>query len=537
MSHSSTDLEDALRRLLQIALADGALAREFGSSQEEFFAAGTGAPDEAGERRHLEWFLFERPAESLGGVPAEVLTERHAELAPYAEAFLRSLVSVFEVAANDPEEGLWLRDLFALGEHPVDAGELPEALRVGELLVGRLYPVGEGLYRLSPAAFRVRAGALAQALRADVEALRGTRRGVLRIAQAELERMFFSDGAIGGAGTQPAPARSAVDVARTRAAAHRALIQAAAPPELVEEILFELGQSAGDGRAAGEALNVLAFESEVDLDLARDALLDYCSALRGAVFPGATPPREAAAGRAQVESALERFDAGRQSGANLEELFRALELDLGLDPSGEGEESEEAPDFPGVVAAVVEEFLWETERERGQAQAERYAGLRRLGEFATSVGVIENLSERHLLEFSACWVLDRGLLGNAAAAKDLLAALHAFCEWCQRAQDLPLQEGFGPTLAGLERSLPRVVELRRRRAAPSVADARVYTFARTRDGQALLVDRAGASHAVALDEVLDGLLREGDLVQAALKADAEIEVGRVYPPELAALVS
>lgn len=537
MTLSRADLEQGFRLYLDLAEADLDLARELDFSRLEYFSEGEPSDADAAlaERRHQEWFLFERPSESQGGVPAETLAERAPEVAPHAGVFLNSLAGVFEVTSVDPERGVWLRDLFGLGEYPLDEPEAASAFVPGDLVVGRLFPVGDALFRLSPAAAVFRNPVLLVALRDDAERLRAGRRGSLRIAQPELERMFFAPGS-----------SETVDPVWLRETARAELVEGGADPALVDELFDALQEAARAGRAESvtEALNRLAFDTPIDLDAARARLIELWGAWRSTSLLGQRAARPKAPGRARdtvaprdaVAQALAKFDEGREAGGNLEELFRALEDDLGLDPVPDGDDAEEAPDFPGVVGAVIEEFLWEIGREQGEAVARRHASLRKLGEYATSVGVIDNLTERHLLEFAARWVLDRQALPDAEAARDLVTALGAFCRWCEETQDLPLLGGFGPALEGLERSLPRLVELRQRHGGRPLQDGDVFTFARTRDGQPLLVDRQGEPHEVQLEEGLE-LLREGDVVQARIGPDGSTAVGACYPPELLALVA
>ncbi len=535
MALSRDSLEGGLRRFRALIEADPALSAELARGRAAFHGEGAaaGEPEAAlAERRYLEWFLFERPSEAQGGVPAETLALLAPELSDQADAFLNSLAGVFEVTSVEPGRGVWLRDLFGLGEYPVEEPEASADLQPGDVAVGRIFPAGDAVFRLSPAAGVFRNSALLSAVRADAERLREGRRGSLRVSQAELEHMFFAPGAAAAAPPDPA---------LVRAEARAELLASGAEPELVDELLDDLRAAAVEGgaQAVTEALNHLAFETAVDLESARSKLVELWSAWRAAARPERreSPRGDSGASRDAVAQALARFDEGRQSGGNLDELFRALEEDLGLEPAPD-DETDEAPDFPGVVAAVIEEFLWEVEREEGDAAARRYAALRRLGEFASSIGVIDNLTERHLLEFAARWVLDQRVLENGDAARNLVAALSAFCRWCEETQDLPLLTAFGPALEGLERSLPRLVELRRRhRAEPLEGGGAVFTFARDREGRALLVDRRGEAHAVRLAEPLSALLREGDLVQARLDGNGGARVGGCYPPELLALVA
>jgi hypothetical protein len=140
---------------------DPALAAELEGSVAEFFrgAPPTGSPAAAllSARRHLEWFVFERHSPRLFGTPLERLLEewRGAARDPEPElerALLQSITGVFEVSDVRRGEGAWLRDLTGFGEHPLGDPALAERLVLGDLLVGRLFPVEDGLFAASRAA-------------------------------------------------------------------------------------------------------------------------------------------------------------------------------------------------------------------------------------------------------------------------------------------------------------------------------------------------------------------------------------------------
>ena len=101
MAASRDDFERAVAWLGLRVESDPALRAERRSSREEFFAhRGDAAVEPQAERRHLEWFLCERPSARRGGTPIEALV--HGEVqgddeAPYEAlaAWLSSLASVF----------------------------------------------------------------------------------------------------------------------------------------------------------------------------------------------------------------------------------------------------------------------------------------------------------------------------------------------------------------------------------------------------------------------------------------------------------
>ena len=76
----------------------------------------------------------------------------------------------------------------------IESAELP-AMDAGDLLIGRVFPIDQEDCLLSPAVSCIRDEALVAELELKIGQLRASRRGVLRIQQSELERLFFQPGA------------------------------------------------------------------------------------------------------------------------------------------------------------------------------------------------------------------------------------------------------------------------------------------------------------------------------------------------------
>jgi hypothetical protein len=239
-------------------------------------------------------------------------------------------------------------------------------------------------------------------------------------------------------------------------------------------------------------------------------------------------PRDEAA---SVREALARFDQGRDAGRDLEGLFRELEADLGLDSGVEDAEGP-APDFPGVVGAMVEEFLWEQERENGREAAERCASLRLLSEYAAQIGVFEELGRRELLDFCARWLLDEDKLDSSAQVDRLFEALGSFCRWSESQHAHDLWTCFGGGLESLAESVSRLVEARREHElAQSEAD-RIYEVTEIRGDQLELADLAGKPRSARVPKGLGAHLRPGDLLRAELLADGGARPAGCYPQAL-----
>ena len=522
-------IERELGRFLDFVRADRRVNAEFERSRGEFFTAPEAPRSAMDELRHLEWFLLERPSAELGSTPIQAWQERWRDSLPAGESelaasFLQSLPGAFEVTSLVPGQ-VWVRDLFTIGEHPVVDARAMTSLAVGDLLVGRLFPNGTGGFLSSPSVSVFRNPGLVAAGRADLESMRAARRGVLRVQQLELERTFH------GTGAEPLPTQ---DVAEVRERVRTDLLKQGVAPRVVAGLLRRVRTAAraSKGQVITDILNGLAFETGVDLAQARLALVQLWDSERrvqsGAadVVPEA-PPAES---RPDARTALAAFDRGRAAGKDLEQLFRDLERDLGLDDEDGEEESEEedgAPDFPGVIAGVVEEFLWEVEREQGPERARRWGVLRALGRYGRDIGVFEDLGYAQLLDFSARWLLDESGL-SSPEAETLLEALTSFCQWSEERHVHPLWRQFGATLDSLRASLPRHMALRR--SGMTGSGAGPYCVIRVGEHEALVSDGKDQK-AVVLSAHQAAHLRSGDLVRLSIERGQPL-LGATYPGEL-----
>ncbi|HEX6882557.1 MAG TPA: hypothetical protein VF530_04195 [Planctomycetota bacterium] len=492
--------------------ADPALRAEFAGSRGDFFARPEAAALPGAELRLLEWFLLERPSATLGAVPLVAFATPGTEPELSAElraALLGSLPGAFEVTSAGEADGSWVRDLFTQGELPLVAAEGAAPLAAGDVLVGRLFPVGDGTFVPSSAASVYRSPELLRAVRADLAAMRRARRGVLRIQQLELEHLFH--GLAPALAANPSASVERVDPGP----ALRAL---GLEEHTVTSILANLRAGAGGQDAVTEILNQLAFETPVDLRKAREILLDAWLAER----PAAAPPEL----RADARAALAAFDRGRAEGKDLELLFRELERDLGLEDEPEEEDEAGVPDFPGVVGAMVEEFLWDVEREQGGARARGLAPLRKLGEYAQDIGVFEDLGRLRLLDFSARWLLDEtGLAGPELGA--VLDALAEFCAWAEERHELPLAREFGTPLAALRQSVPRLAAARA--GLSRAAGGELFAVVALRGERVELRSLEGAPLALPVPAELRAHLRVGDWLRLAGEGRG---IAAVYPAEI-----
>lgn len=498
----------ALSLLLEAVRDHAVLGPEFDASRAGFFAAGE--PDDAdlaGALRHLEWFLFERASDAHGEQPAFLLRSADdRSVADAAEVLADTRVGMFEVGEVTVGVGLWLRDVLGQGEFPVREAAAAAELATGDLVVGRVYGDGEGAFLLSPAAAVFREDGLVDALRDDAERAREGRRGTLRIAQSELETMFFAptaEGATGPGGTGPAAAPTE-DLPSPDEVAGRVRDRLAAADWDDEDVArlastlvaAAVGQiEAGAANVAiGETLDRYAFEGDGDIEALRLDLATWWSSLRSqaaaekeraareSTASGAAralAPSADTAPAADAREALAAFDRGREEGKDLEGLFRQLEQDLGLDDDGEDDPGH-APDFPGVVGAMVEEFLWDHEREGTDGAAVDPELLRAFGAGQKELGVFEELDATALVDFAARAAIEEDLCAPEVEerAGRLLDSLAGFARWADREHDLSLWVEFEAAHAGLVEDLPRTAALSRRLARPVGLDWSPSAWAR-----------------------------------------------------------
>jgi hypothetical protein len=247
-------------------------------------------------------------------------------------------------------------------------------------------------------------------------------------------------------------------------------------------------------------------------------------------------PQSAPTPHADVARAVARFEERRRAGEPLTRILDDLERELALEDPADPDASEPTPDFPGVVAAMVEEFLWETGARDGAAASQRHENLRGLGRSAESVGVFENLRARDLLVYAATWLPEHGDLGGADDARARIASLGAFCRWAESEHELPLHAEFHETLARLGQSLPRIAEANQRRTRSTRPDeGELHEIVSLEGAEASVRGRSGAERRAHLEPGLARWLSAGDRLRGNLHADGRLAVYCCYPPEVAGL--
>ena len=140
----------------------------------------------------------------------------------------------------------------------------------------------------------------------------------------------------------------------------------------------------GSGDVLGRILEV-AFDTSIDLDGARRALMgawgSSCPRRPPTSAPSPSVDQGALDEDAARAAAVDAFAAGRLRGEDPDTLVQSLQRELGV--GGEDEESDRpAPDFPGVVGAMIDEMRWEFGATRPDFDVALLEPLRHLADFA-----------------------------------------------------------------------------------------------------------------------------------------------------------
>ena len=558
------DVESELQLLFERLLEELPFELEYQDDLVRFSGAAEAKPDAHKRMRHLEWFLLERVSESLGAIPLELFfagsDEARATDRAQAYAALRgSRVGVFLVARIAEDDGLLLEDLLGRGQYLVPEPMLIGGIDVGDLIVGRLYPedlehAGEKTgWGLSSAAAVFRSDQLVRALKRDLEAMRARTRGPLRMTQADIEQMFFSRQVV----VQRAPNEAPLpDVRVSERATRKLLEEAGIGPTRTAEFLATLAMNPlpaddlalGGDDPLGWILEELAFETSVALDHARQVLAAYWRACANK-DEESEAVGESTQAQIDTAAALARFDAGRAAGKDLDALFAQLEAELGVVDDGPAlasgplellaaEEDEEsphaAPDFQGVLGALVQEFLWDAARIAGvelDVFAESHRNLELLAQYGMFLGHADELDDRHVELFLGRWIWEAGRLElGGYDAEGLIHSTRAFCEWLAEHHASAVLAEFGGLFDGLLGDAKRIQALNRVvRAAnrPMPDHLAFFEFVGLDGDEGRWMDQYGGAFEAPAPKGCSALL-SGDMVAAERHAD-ELDVWMVYP--------
>ena len=186
---------------------------------------------------------------------------------------------------------------------------------------------------------------------------------------------------------------------------------------------------------------------------------------------------------------------------------------------------------------MVEEFLWETERDEGADRRREREVLRAFGGYTEKLGVFENLTAREFLSFAAFWLPESRRLRSGAEAERLVDALLAFGHWAAENQGLEALSGtLGEQLASLTRSLPRAVVANALLPRDTQVAGELFEYCGPASpGCATVRDVRGEEREVRFEERLLAVLEDGDLFRGHTSDDGCFVVSCCYPPEAAGL--
>ena len=577
------DIQAALESLLAQTCKRTELELEFKDDFDEFGSPGTVADptaDASKKSRHREWFLLERASDQLGGVPLEafhqdatgqggILPGNDDEISAAAcyAAMRASRCGVYLVTEVEPSEGILIEDLLGRGRYaipdPLLASE--EATQVGDLIVGRLYPHdystdGEKTtWALSPAAHSIRNPKLLVARERDIEAMRARSRGPLRMSQQDLEFMFFSeqirlDDKAVESKDQDLP--SAVELEfklREQLSANGITV------EDLDEFVRLLRRTpvpdatitAGGNDPVGWIMDELAFETDIDLVETQKAItvlwnaLDREAKARDLAGNTSSSPDEETADEEGVrlrQEALAKFDAGREQGKDIELLFKELEATLDVLDDGEVEESTKVPDFPGVLGALCQEFLWDGAR-LAEVDVETFSKQHKCLElfiqYGSFIGLAEELSSNHIALFLSRWLWEAPRdRGGDYDFDQMGSSLEAFCKWLDENHGLGgLWDGAKDLVAGASQHLGRLQRLNQALQVDGVDQAgdawELMEYVGEPDSRTGELHRWTLRSGKTLEAKPPGALAgqplaSGDLLLGQLQGD-EVVATRVYP--------
>ena len=502
------------------------LQAEVQRARRQFFGDDMhGAGDDAAEHRFAEWFLLERESESLGVIPATIQ--------PYAgdiEPLEGSLAGLFLVESVGDT-------VTATDMHDNQVVELAESgsLRVGDLLVGRLYPVSGQRWAPSAATPALRPGReLAKAFVGDIAKLEIDR----RLLQIELEHLLLrehgtSSASLGG-GSAEDPAPDALVVAPDVPLEHleadlEQLMLSVGAEHSATDISEQLSQTSSPGAIMGPLLDHLAFDTDIDLDKMRRVLLEIWNAhhageARSTEAEGSSsgPP-----GESLGEQLVRRLDDGIGAQEDVEELFKQMEGMAGIEPSesdvvdderntaivSEVFDSGDSDGDSGDLAPLVAEYHWENgTNEPEQSALTLWIELQRSA--AVPNTDLESIPAGDLMRLLLHVYLRSAPSDRVAQVRDAYDELRRFYDWIVETQEIDQREVLegckGALLDQLERLQAAGIALSND-LAPVQSPGLMQVEEMGGDGFGAR-DDDGGSHWLLADKEAVSLLAAGDIV-------------------------
>ncbi len=562
--HSTMQRFDALRLqtlLLELnrrALGDHRLEAESQRARREFFGDNRAEASPTQELRFLEWFLLERERLALAAVPIDVLARDGDEgelLESTAGVYRIETVHAHGVEARDVQD-----DEAILVRAPAGA------LVAGDLMVGRLYVGGRDGWQPSAAVAVYRPGeAIAAAFARDLQRLDLDR----RLSQLELEHLLLrrrqSAPMTAPAATAPAP-RPVRPIEHLEAELESILV-AGGTEGLATEVSEALAQADRPGVVIGPVLEQLAFDTQVDLERARRALIELWNAHHADALAAAADAADGPAedpGPARVADSAERvaeddlscglpgeslgerlvrtLDQGLGKKQDLSELFRQLEAMAGIESDEEDEDDDAllfapAPsavaasrpteaiddDYDGDFGPLVAEFVWETGcGDTGTADVlQLWVGLQRNAALPRTD--FDQITGQDLMRLLLHVYLRAEPTQRAEAVRGAFGAVERFSAWAEATQELSLRTAIEACQGTLLTQVDRLqaVGLRLTRVPASTAAVpevlRVEEVAK--DGFGVSSDEG--SHWITADAATAALLRAEDLLLGAVETTGD----------------
>jgi len=352
VEHEQEDFLALFHELEARCKADPILEQEWGKAQSNFL--GSQGLNTHAMHRFREWFLLERVSPKLGAPPAVIWAPESPEVNSIWHRLLDSFYGIFQGIGSDDEGYPLLEDLWSGRQIRL----IRKQMNMDEtgVLVGRVAVGGEDHHvPFTGAAFLIAPG-LADALAKDLSSIRA-KQPRSRLSQEQCENLLLPYRLL----------EEAEPVASKDYQEQLSVLLEGQSKWTMSQVLH-LIQTQG----AQEALNQIAFDSELDLEGLRHCLHGLTST------PTATtkPKRnlgEDELDQAAVQNALLAFEKDQHAGKDVEESFALLEQQLGLkpgtsDPYDEIKHAEQATnatvgpaEAPGS-AMWMATFLWEQEQ-------------------------------------------------------------------------------------------------------------------------------------------------------------------------------
>ncbi len=467
-------VEVAVATLARALAEDPRLHAEVLRARREFFGGDAtpgpalrGAADTA-EHRFAEWFGLERESETLGVVPCEV-----SPFAEVASDIAGSVAGVYLVLGG-ADGTVQARDL--QDDSVLDLGVPAGSLVLGDMLVGRLFPQHGDEWTPSTAAAIFRPGQdLAEAFRRDVRRLGLDR----RLQQVELEHLLLRRTDQGPSPTSGGPRHLPLEHLEAEL---DKLLKAGRSTVTATAVSARLELASRPGPVMGPLLEELAFASNVDLDVCRQLLLqiwnsyhsEQASTVEVASAPSSEPP-----GETLGERLVRTLDEGLRCKRDVEELFAQIERMAGLEPgtSDEDENPHDAEDADadaedaeedeeqafgeerdgstGDLDPLVQEYLWETGRDRDAAAAPLRLWVELQSNSALPHTDLEFVTGTDLMRLLLHVYLAALPTERAAAVQSAFAEVQRFYAWAASIQEIDLRDVLaecqGPLLEHVER--------------------------------------------------------------------------------------